>query len=241
MADIISPDRSDAAKENKDAKDMEQTKQPIIAFLGDGITMGSGASDKKCGFCARLEEMTGFTIENLGAERSRIVSQLYGSDQGFLKRSATLDPKADVVFVFGGTNDFEPGNVALGKLGDKDTGTFYGALALLCESLLKRYRKEQLTFVLPMPRFDENQAKGFAPLSAYCSAIEEVADFFGIFALDLTGIFPVPQDDCGDEYTIDGIHPNDRGHDFLAQIFTCYLWDHYRYNPVCFPKEDSFK
>jgi lysophospholipase L1-like esterase len=220
---------------------MEQTKEPIIAFLGDDITAGSGASDKKHDFCSRLEEMAGFTIENYGVDGARITPQSSGNGQDFLKQSAILDPKADVVFVFGGTNDFGSGDVALGKLGDKDPHTFYGALALLCESLLKRYRKEQLAFVLPMPRFDGDQSKTSAPLSAYCSAIEEAADTYGIFALDLTGIFPVPQDNRGDEYTADGVHPNDRGHDLLAQIFTCYLWDHYHYEPRCFPKEDPLK
>lgn len=233
---------------------MEQINKPIIAFLGDSITAGCGASDEKHGFCARLEEMTGFTIENYGVSGTRIARQKIATpgfpefDQDFLKRSPDLDPKADVVFVFGGTNDFGHGDAALGKMGDKDPYTFYGALALLCESLLKRYRRERLAFVLPLPRFDEENPRGDGskkmvcpPLSAYRAAIFEVVGSYHIFVLDLTGIFPLPKSNKGDEYTADGLHPNDRGHDLLAQIFTCYLWDHYHYEPRCFPKEDPLK
>jgi lysophospholipase L1-like esterase len=233
---------------------MEQNKQPIIAFLGDSITAGCGASDDRHGYTARLADMTGFTIENYGISGTRIARQKTPTadypefDQDFLSRVPSLDPKADVLFVFGGTNDFGHGDAPLGKMGDKDPYTFYGALHLLCESLLKKYKREQLVFVLPTPRFDEASLHGdgckkevSAPLSVYRSAIEEVVDSYHIFVLDLTGIFPIPQDNKGDEYTADGLHPNDRGHDLLAQIFTCYLWDHYRYEPRCFPKEDPLK
>jgi lysophospholipase L1-like esterase len=233
---------------------MEEKKQPIIAFLGDSITAGCGASDDKHGFCARLEEMTGFTIENYGAGGTRIARQRIPTpgfpefDQDFIIRSNSLDPHADVVFVFGGTNDFGHGDAPLGKKGDRDPYTFYGALVLLCENLLKHYRPEQLVFVLPLPRFGEDSIHGdggkkaiSAPLSAYRTAILEVVEPSGIFVLDLAGIFPLPQDNKGDEYTADGLHPNDRGHDLLAQIFTCYLWDHYHYEPRCFPKENPLK
>jgi lysophospholipase L1-like esterase len=233
---------------------MESMKKPIIAFLGDGITAGEGASDEKHSFCARLEEMTGFVVENNGVAGSRIArgpqtnSKTAGAKLDFVKRVASLDDKADVVFVFGGNNDFREGEVELGKAGDKDSSTFYGAVAILCDVLLKKYRREQLVFVLPLPRFDEEnprvkgkKKKTIQPLSAYRFAIEEAASSYGIFVLDLAGIFPLPQNDKGDEYTADGIHPNDRGHDLLAQIFTCYLWDHYRFEPRCFPKEDPLK
>lgn len=233
---------------------MEHTKTPIIAFLGDSITAGCGASDAAHGFCARLEEMTGFRIENCGIGGTRIARQKVPTaafpefDEDFVKRSSNLDPKADVVFVFGGTNDFGHGDAPLGKMGDKDPYTFYGALALLCESLLRRYRPEQLAFVLPLPRFDEDNPHGDGnkkticpPLSAYRTAILDVAGSHAIFVLDLTGIFPLPQTAKGDEYSADGLHPNDRGHELLAQIFTCYLWDHYRYEPRCFPEEDPLK
>jgi lysophospholipase L1-like esterase len=233
---------------------MDKTKEPVIAFLGDSITAGCGASDDEHGFTAQLAKMTGFTIENYGIGGTRIARQKneipgYPEfSQDFMSRVDKLDKKADVVFVFGGTNDFGHGDAALGKKGDKDPYTFYGAMALLCESLLKSYKKDQLVFVLPMPRYDEESVHGdgskktvSAPLSAYRNAMQEVLDSYHLAALDLTGIFPIPQDNKGDEYTADGLHPNDRGHELLAQIFTCYLWDHYHYEPRCFPKEDPLK
>ena len=44
-----------------------------------------------------------------------------------------------MIFVFGGTNDYGHGDAPLGKQGDNDPLTFYGALYDLYQRLLKKY------------------------------------------------------------------------------------------------------
>src|SRR5574344_1642021 len=123
----------------------------IIDFLGDSITAGAGAQKVENMFSYLLCKKLGAKENNYGVggtriARQRVSSKDPGEDEDYQKRAPLMDKNADLVIVFGGTNDYGHGDAPLGKLGDKDPYTFYGALALLCESLLRRYRPEQLAF-----------------------------------------------------------------------------------------------
>ena len=48
-------------------------------------------------------------------------------------------PDADIVVVFGGTNDFGWGDAPLGTMEDRREDTFYGAYHLLLQKLIDRY------------------------------------------------------------------------------------------------------
>ncbi|QWU48086.1 hypothetical protein KPL75_23220 [Bacillus sp. NP247] len=67
---------------------------------------------------------------NYGISGSRI-AVWEGHDQPMCTRHANMTDDADIITVFGGTNDY--GNtVTLGTINSVDTGTFYGALNVLC-------------------------------------------------------------------------------------------------------------
>ncbi len=67
---------------------------------------------------------------NYGISESRI-AVWEGHDQPMCTRYANMTDDADIITVFGGTNDY--GNtVTLGTINSVDTGAFYGALNILC-------------------------------------------------------------------------------------------------------------
>ena len=127
----------------------------IISFLGDSITEGVGATSRENRFSSVLCRKVGAIEENYGLSGTRIARQRvhYGDvpDEDFIIRTRWMDPKADFVFVFGGTNDFGHGDAPIGQKGDDTPFTFYGAMKQLCDILLEKYGKDKVCFILPTP------------------------------------------------------------------------------------------
>ena len=83
-----------------------------INFLGDSITEGCGTSCEAARFTKLIEtEQKLAVMRNYGIGGTRIARQHSVSantrwDRDFCSRVAEMDPDADAVVVFGGTNDF---------------------------------------------------------------------------------------------------------------------------------------
>ncbi len=211
-------------------------KEITINFLGDSITEGTGAPSHEYSYSALLAKMCKAKEGNYGLGGSRIAKQksnYYPWDVGtsFEERARLMSP-ADFLFIFGGTNDFGHGDAPLGEMGDTTADTFYGALHSLFRYLLeeKKWTKERMCFILPLPRCDQYSHHGDGskveesePLSAYIKAIKEVAALFGIETLSLS----LPEPPLGvvgpSEYYIDGLHPNAKGHEYIAEELFAYL------------------
>lgn len=206
-----------------------------INFLGDSITNGAGASViDKC-YVSRVGQILGCTANNYGIGGTRIARQTVPSEEAFydkcfLDRAKIMDKDADLVFVFGGTNDYGHGDADMGEIDGTDEYTFCGAVNSLLNYLINEYGKEKLTVILPMPRYNSDSIYGegkkttaLYPLSAYVENIEKIAKAKGIPCLDFSKDFPQPLTNSGDKYTIDGLHPNDLGHDKLANLICEYI------------------
>jgi lysophospholipase L1-like esterase len=206
-------------------------------FLGDSITEGVGASSSETNYVSLVGKKTGHEVINYGVSGTRIARQKRVSastkwDYDFRLRLTVMPDEADLVFIFGGTNDFGHGNLHLGKVGDRDENTFCGGLYLLLDALIEKYGKEKLCFLLPLHRFNEDPqaCKGEnadelgAPLSEYIECMRKILLEYGIEYIDLyENGFAKPLIDTGDEYTADGLHPNDHGYEFLANIICDHL------------------
>ena len=102
-----------------------------------------------------------------------------------------MDSDADVVVVFGGTNDFGHGDAKLGTFESRDPYTFYGAMHVLCEKLINRFPNADILFMTPLHRCSEDEVSkenGLPEetnLAGYVSIIREVAEFYGLPVLDL--------------------------------------------------------
>lgn len=208
-----------------------------ILFLGDSITEGVGASSPETNYVSLVGKKTGHEVINYGVSGTRIARQKRVSastkwDYDFRLRLTVMPDEADLVFIFGGTNDFGHGNLHLGKVGERDENTFCGGLYLLLDALIEKYGKEKLCFLLPLHRFNEDPqaCKGEnadelgAPLSEYIECMRKILSEYGIEYIDLyKNGFAKPLVDTGDEYTADGLHPNDNGYEFLANIVCDHL------------------
>ena len=168
------------------------------------------------------EEELGFgSVVNYGIGGSRITSQA-GNSNGMIDRYDEMDDDADLICIFGGTNDF--GNdVPLGEINDGDKTHFKYALNELCKGLLNKYPTKIIYFITPIHRNDhhpDNIAnKAGHVLKDYVDAIKEICENYGIPVLDLWstyGVSPFIQSQR-EIYIPDGLHPTPEGMKLLAR------------------------
>lgn len=209
---------------------MDWTKLKIN-FLGDSITQGVGATKYDNCYVKLVEAKTGAVCRNYGISGTRLARQFKPSldlsqDRDFCSRFEEMDSDANVVVIFGGTNDFGHGDAPMGTIDDKTPDTFYGALHYLYSNLLEKYPDAFIFVITPLHRFDENNPRGEGRkqsdgplLREYVKVIREVADYYSLPVLDLfanSGIYPVITSNK-EKYTADGLHPNDFGHAVIAR------------------------
>lgn len=202
-----------------------------INFLGDSITEGVGASQYANCYVEVLTHMAGLAAgRNYGIGGTRFAKQEIPSedprfDLDFGSRVEEMDPDADLVVVFGGTNDYGHGDAALGTFSDRTPDTFYGACHALMRSLIEKYLGKPLVILTPLHRLDEDGDSSKQPLADYVQAEKEVAAYYGLPVLDLytcSGMQPaVP---AVQAYLMpDGLHPSDAGHALLAERIYGFL------------------
>ena len=208
-----------------------------IAFLGDSITEGGGSSCEKNRYVNKVSEILGIETLNYGISGTRIAKQMEKSedpsyDKDFIDRVDQIDKNCSFVFVFGGTNDYGHGFAPIGDaLGeDLDPYNFCGAVRLLISKIENRFGKGKMCFILPLRRFgDENICgEGKKPargtLENYVEMIKYIATKHGIDYIDLyNNGFEKPLVCTGDDLTIDGLHPNDKGHLLVAKKVCEYI------------------
>ena len=207
-----------------------------INFLGDSITEGHGVEPHEA-FVSLVAAKSGAICRNYGIGGTRIAKQRIPSenprwDLNFCDRVEQMDPDADVVVVFGGTNDYGHGDAVMGTMDDRTPNTFYGALHTLYTSLLNKYPDSAIIVATPLHRL--NDGIGISPsglyvlaypLKRYVEAIREVAEYYSLPVLDLyaaSGLQP-KVDVINQKYFLDGLHPNAAGHQVLAQQVLTFL------------------
>ena len=209
-----------------------ELKDKVINFLGDSITEGIGTSSEEKIYVNLIKEKFGLKkANNYGIAGTRIAN-FTGHDPSnwgpsFAERFGEMEDDADVVVVFGGTNDFGHGNAPIGNFNDKTASTFYGALHILMKGLIEKYPKSEIVFMTPLHRrneLDGNQYTGVL-FKKYVDVIREMAEYYSISVVDLysyCGIQPnVPIQK--ELYCPDGLHPNDEGHIKIARCLESFL------------------
>ena len=210
-----------------------------VNFLGDSITEGHSVADiPNNRYDNVLKELCGLKeVRNYGIGGTRIAHQFRPSaearwDLNFCGRAEKMNPDADMVIVFGGTNDYGHGDAPFGRLGDTDRGTYCGAVRWLMEKLVAMYPGKVIVFMTPARRLgDEDISQSVhryypsLPLKAYVDVIKETAKDYPIQVLDLyaeLGIDPNNRYDR-EKYTAEGLHFNDEGHRVIAQRLAEFL------------------
>lgn len=195
-----------------------------INILGDSITEGRDASSNENCYVSLLQKQyPDATIRNYGAGGSCLSDKCLWGVRSFCERADEMEADADIILVFGGTNDYccccPPG-----QWGDKKDDTFYGACWMLFDKLLRRYHDKLIVVATPLHRLDEDgticeERQMVAPLWEYVRILKETAAYFGFPVIDLfatSGLQP-NIDYIREAYTSDGLHPNDAGHALLCR------------------------
>lgn len=189
-----------------------------VAFLGDSITEMNGYQ----GLLRRyLNTSRGFTHAVSG-------TQLTGLDRSFTQRAEEITEQVDLIFVFGGTNDFHVG-APIGTPDDKaSTETFCGAVRKVCEILTAQHPDALIVFATPLQRTNppgtgehDKNSLGLS-LAAYRQAIIDVCAQFKIPVLDFYNTSEITEQ-TAEQYLFDGLHPNQEGFKVIAREIAQYL------------------
>ncbi len=212
-----------------------------INFLGDSITEGVGASCADTVYHAVLKKETGLAeARNYGIGGTRFAIQKgtpkrpkddYVDVNSFCERFDEMDDDADVVVVFGGTNDYGHGDAPIGQFSDRTPDTFYGACHYLFSGLIKKYLGKPIVIMTPLHRVgeleipEEKMPGDYGILKDYTAIIREVAEFYSLPVLDLfatSGLQPEIKE-IQENYIPDGLHPNDKGYAVIAHKLKMFL------------------
>lgn len=213
-----------------------------INFLGDSITQGVGASSDETVYHQVLKKNVHLReAKNYGISGTRFALQKgtperpkddYVDVNSFSERFHLMDDDADIVVVFGGTNDYGHGDAPLGGFSDRTPDTFYGACHYLFSGLVKKYLGKPIVIMTPLHRSNEtrntgdgNKAHGYGTLKEYVNIIREVAEYYALPVLDLYAVSMIQPEieEVKEAYIPDGLHPNDNGNAVIAQLLERFL------------------
>lgn len=206
-----------------------------VWFLGDSITEGVGTSCEEMRFTELLKKNAGLAqIKNYGISGTRIArQQRICPDTEFMDRNSycerfhQMEDGADIVVVFGGTNDYGHGDAPFGTFEDRTMDTYCGALHYLMQGLIEKYPESVILFMTPIHRERENVENdaNHLPLVSYVDMLKETAAYYSIPVLDLYnhgGIYPdIPAQ--REALCPDGLHPNDAGNVKIAERLQAFL------------------
>jgi len=202
-----------------------------VNFLGDSITEGYCCSAPEKGFTHLLTEQYGIISRNYGVggtriSRSQVPSEWPRHDDYFHSRIGEMDADADLVVVFGGTNDYFVGDAPFGSFDDRTVDSFCGALHVLFISLIEKYPCAKIVAITPLHRLNERVPNRHGKrLEDYVNAVRQIAEYYSLPTLDLFATYGVqPAVSVMQKlYMPDGLHPNDAGHVLLADKIARFI------------------
>lgn len=223
-----------------------------INILGDSLTEGVGARTPDKAFPEVLSRLTGAKVNNYGVSGSRItdITVDYTNPGSFVDRMYSMDKTADLVIVFGGTNDFWFGDCPIGKRTDTKPNTFYGALNTMIPYLKNAYPAADVVFMVPYQQSKDADAThsykrstygnyGSGTFSQYRVAMLDRCQHYGIPVLDLYADYELNLADNREalemygNFICDGCHLNDAGYNLLARkLYQFIMQDFSQYVPA---------
>lgn len=133
-----------------------ELKGKKINFLGDSITEGAGTSCEAARFTCVLKDIAGLSeIRNYGIGGTRIARQQTVTNEkhdknDYCGRFQSMDDDADIIVVFGGTNDYGHGRRTVRKLFRPHAGYLLRARYIICSAVLsKNIRQNRSSFSRP--------------------------------------------------------------------------------------------
>ena len=219
-----------------------ELKGKIIDFLGDSITEGSGVSNLENRYDNRLAKMCELkAVYNYGIGGTRIAHQTRPSEKPrfdlcFCGRAYNINRSADIVVVYGGVNDYLHGDAPFGQEGDTTPATFCGGVFFLMNLLKTNFEGKTVVFMSPAHCYYKEVSDKVVsprpmkhptsmPLRNYVEVIKATGKKLGIPVLDLMENLGIDPNDPTDRanFTVDGLHFNDAGHEYIAKALEKFL------------------
>ena len=211
----------------------ELTSKKILC-LGDSITQGVNASSNNTTYPAYLKNKYGMDVTNVGIAGSTWAN--YGDGYDDISIISQVDKtdfsKFDFVTIFAGTNDFGRDNGdTIGNATDTATNTVKGAMNYVFNKILTQNPRVKIAVITPMwrQRFAAGDNKdsdtntlGGQYLKDYVNAIEEQSRYNHIPCLNLYETCLINKYNYS-TYLSDGLHPNDKGYELLADKIHSFL------------------
>lgn len=206
-----------------------------VWFIGDSITEGVGTSCDEARFTEVIKRNAKLAeIKNYGISGTRIARQQTINPESehmdvnsYCERFDKMDDGADIVVVFGGTNDYGHGDAPFGTSEDRTMDTYCGALHYLMSGLITKFPTATIVFMTPIHREDENvlNESNHLSLKPYVDKIKETAEYYSIPVLDLYAIGGICPDIPAQKeaFCPDGLHPNDAGNIMIADRLQAFL------------------
>ena len=214
-----------------------ELKNLTVAFLGDSLTQGIGASSPERSYPAvfsrnaKLKEGLNFGLGGTRiAKQKKSFRDISEWDRDFISRVDEIPADIDCIVIMGGTNDYMHGDAELGCSSDRDEYTFYGALHSLLSKVCKRFPSAKKVFMTP-PHFVEDVSPEHTHInkghyfSEYLYAMKEVCGFYNIRVLDLHSLSGLDSknEENKKEFYSDNVHLNDNGYKRIAERLEDYL------------------
>lgn len=172
-----------------------------ISIVGDSISTG--------GYPGILANLSGATIQNLSVSGKLLAGGLTGMVTG-------IDADADLVIIFGGTNDYWHKNVDIGTAESTGTNTFNGALRYILNYLKEHSPNAEYLFVFP-----PDQTFGGYPSTHDFGrgTLDDFREAFLNFCAENNVSYVNLADTEFDssKHSGDGVHPNSTGHQIIAE------------------------
>lgn len=214
-------------------------KYETMNILGDSITWGynpiTGEKIERNYSNLLKERLNLKELRNYGINSSTLADNKM-SYEPMCNRYKNMDNNADIVVVFGGTNDYgrEDFEVQLGEVNDLSTDTIYGALNNMCIGLKQKYPDSVIFFITPIQRAYKDKGCNFKyatntknilgySLQDVANAIKKVCKMNNILVFDLYNNCDINTiEDCM-KYIPDGLHPTEKYHQILANKIYDYI------------------
>ena len=225
---------------------LESWKGATAVFAGDSITYGTGSPEKP--YWHFVQEAVGFhrlTAMGVGGSCASLLAD-YGYERPPMIIRRHFVPKADLVVLFFGTNDWGH-ETPFGSPEDRGDISFYGALDTILSGLREKYPDSYLVMMTPLHRFGFGVSKltgvhythdhlpngRGAGLNDYAAAIRTLCARYQVPVIDLYANCPLDPaiPEHKEHYTVDGVHPNEEGCRIVAKQIIDFLASHPNPNP----------
>lgn len=190
-----------------------------LGAMGDSITNALGINKPYRMWAA--ERLNYRNSVNYGISSTRIAKPDINGES-MVTRWEKLPKSLDAVVVMAGVNDYMmSGGVPLGDFESRDNTTFYGACHQMVKGLSLRFAGKPLLIVPPLMAARQSIVNQYGKvLEDYANALAEVCAYYSVPTYDLRhtiGINPNIDQKIADDWTSDGLHPNEQYHELIGK------------------------